>query len=97
MGKPVTVQLRSDGQTAFLTVRDRGIGMPAEQQDRIFGRFEHVVTQHRGTGFGIGLWMTCRLVSAMNGQLAVSSNLNEGSIFAVTLPLSSPGLDQTPP
>jgi signal transduction histidine kinase len=90
MGKPITVQLRSDGQSAVLTVQDRGIGMPADQQDRIFGRFEQVVTQHRGAGFGIGLWVACRLISAMNGQLAVSSNLGEGSTFTVTLPLIAP-------
>jgi two-component system, OmpR family, sensor kinase len=94
MGNPVTVQLRSVGRLAFLNVQDRGIGVPPDQQEHIFCRFGQVVTQHRGTGFGIGLWIASRLVRAMNGQIAVSSNLGEGSTFTVTLPLSSLEQDQ---
>lgn len=41
-GEPVTVRLRSDGQSAQLVVQDRGIGMSPDQQGRVFGRFEQV-------------------------------------------------------
>lgn len=94
--KPVAIRLRSEGQVAQLDVRDRGIGMSAEQQTRIFGRFEQIVSHHRGSGFGVGLWVANRLVSAMGGRITVSSRLGEGSTFTVTLPLSPPSPDWAP-
>ncbi|HEY2198815.1 MAG TPA: HAMP domain-containing sensor histidine kinase, partial [Mycobacterium sp.] len=87
-GKPVTVRLRSGEGSACLEVQDRGIGMLADQQARIFGRFEQAVTQHRGSGYGVGLWVANRLVRAMDGRIAVSSRVGEGSTFTITLPLS---------
>jgi signal transduction histidine kinase len=68
-------------------VQDRGIGMAPDQQARIFGRFEQIVTQHQGGGLGIGLWVASQLVCAMSGGITVSSRLGEGSTFTVTLPL----------
>jgi signal transduction histidine kinase len=94
--KPVTLRLRSDGKRAWLDVRDQGVGMPADQQERIFERFEQVVANHGGTGFGIGLWVASRLVAAMNGTITVSSRVGEGSTFTVMLPLAPlPGSDDT--
>jgi two-component system, OmpR family, sensor kinase len=94
-GEPVTVRLRSDGRSAQLDVQDRGIGMSPDQQARVFGRFEQVIAQHRGPGFGVGLWLANCLVAAMNGQIAVSSHIGKGSTFTVTLPLAPPGPDRT--
>ena len=82
MGRPVTLRLRSDGRSALLQVQDRGVGMAPDQQTRIFGQFEQVVGQHRGTGFGVGLWVASRLVAAMHGQIEVSSRSGEGSTFS---------------
>lgn len=97
MGRPVTLRLRSDGSSALLEVQDRGIGMASDQQNRIFGRFEQVVGQHRGGGgFGIGLWVASRVVTAMGGRITVSSRPGEGSTFSVTLPLTPPEVDRTP-
>ena len=86
-GKPVSLRLQSDGKSAWLDVRDQGVGMEPEQQARIFERFEQVVAQYDGTGFGIGLWVANRLVTAMNGKITVSSRVGEGSTFTVMLPL----------
>jgi two-component system OmpR family sensor kinase len=86
-GKPVSLRLQSDGKSARLDVRDQGVGMEPEQQARIFERFEQVVAQYGGTGFGIGLWVANRLVTAMNGNITVSSRVGEGSTFTVMLPL----------
>lgn len=97
MGKPVSLRLRSEGKSARVDVQDRGIGMSPDQQNRIFGRFEQVMTQHHGGGFGIGLWVTRRLVAAMGGQISVSSNPGEGSTFTVILPLSPKEYEPTNP
>jgi two-component system OmpR family sensor kinase len=83
---PITVRLWSDKESVWLEVRDRGMGMRPEQRAGIFGQFEQAVTQHRGYGFGIGLWVANSLVTAMNGRFIVESQLGEGSNFAVELP-----------
>jgi two-component system OmpR family sensor kinase len=89
-GKPVTLRLRSDGNSAWLEVQNRGIGMSADQQARIFGRFEQVVANHSGSGFGLGLWIANGLVTAMDGRLTVASRPGEGSTFQAKLHLSPP-------
>jgi two-component system OmpR family sensor kinase len=86
-GKPVSVVLRSDGNTAQLAVRDRGIGIPEEDRARIFARFERAVTRREHGGFGIGLWLANQLVTAMGGTIAVESARGVGTTFTVTLPL----------
>jgi two-component system, OmpR family, sensor kinase len=86
-GKPVGVTLASDGQTARLAVRDRGIGISEADRTRIFGRFERAVTQREHGGFGIGLWLANQLVLAMGGAIAVESEPGQGTTFTVTLPL----------
>ena len=91
-GQPVTLRLRSDGRSAWLDVQDRGIGMSPEQQARLFVRFEQVVAQHRGSGFGVGLWLANSLVTAMSGRISVSSQASEGATFTVMLPLVPPRL-----
>ena len=93
-GKAVTLGLRSEEHSVTLDVQDRGIGMEQDQQSRVFGRFEQVVTQHRSGGFGVGLWVASRLVMAMNGRISVSSQLGQGSIFTVTLPLETSAPEQ---
>ena len=90
IGQPVTLQLRSDDRLAQLSVRDQGVGMSPDQQARIFGRFEQIVAQNRESGFGVGLWIAERLVSAMGGRITVSSRPGEGSTFTVVLPLAPP-------
>jgi len=89
-GKPVTIALRSDGRTARLAVRDRGIGISAQDRARIFGRFERAVANREQGGFGVGLWLVNRLVVAMGGTVAVESAPGEGSTFTVALPIGGP-------
>jgi signal transduction histidine kinase len=69
--------------------------MSPDQQARIFGRFEQVVAQHQGGGFGVGLWVANRLVTAMGGRIGVSSHPGEGSTFIAVLPLAPIGPDRT--
>jgi two-component system OmpR family sensor kinase len=85
-GKPVGVALTSDGRTARLAIRDRGIGISEADRARIFGRFERAVTRREHGGFGIGLWLANQLVTAMGGTIAVEGAPGEGTTFTVTLP-----------
>jgi signal transduction histidine kinase len=86
-GRPIGIVLRSDGQNAELTLRDRGVGISEEDRARIFQRFERAVARREQGGFGIGLWLAQQLTVAMGGSIAVESTLGEGATFTVTLPL----------
>jgi PAS domain S-box-containing protein len=79
-----------DAQTARLgfSVRDTGIGIGAEDQERIFSSFEQIGSAHQG-GTGLGLTISQRYVELMGGELTVRSAPDEGSefAFAITVPV----------
>ncbi len=90
----VMVRLTVDAETADFvelhgSVADSGIGISAEQQERIFGAFEQgdsSMTRRYG-GTGLGLPITSKLVRLMGGRLWVESGLGAGSTFHFTLRL----------
>ena len=77
-------------------VEDRGIGMSPAQVEQLFTPFQQgdSSTTRRFGGTGLGLSITRRLVETMGGTIAVRSELGQGSVFSVELPLppSDPGL-----
>ena len=85
----VRVALKADSQQAVLTVRDNGIGIPAEDVKHIFDRFYRVdKARSRATGgTGLGLSIVRQMVKLHGGDIAVESTVGEGSTFTVTLPL----------
>ncbi len=76
---------------AVLTVKDTGVGIPADELPRVFERFYRVRTtqgrSHEGTG--IGLALVQELVKLHGGTIAVTSALGDGSSFTVQLPRGS--------
>lgn len=86
---PITVKLEQTAEIAIIQVRDRGYGIPLQQQTRIFERFYRAEeTRVRATsGSGIGLAIVKTLVEGMGGSVTVRSQLGEGSTFIVTLPI----------
>jgi two-component system phosphate regulon sensor histidine kinase PhoR len=79
--------LQDDG--VLLTVKDQGIGIPAEQLPRMFGQFFRVESNnHTGIkGTGLGLWLTKHMVDGHHGRIWVESEFGHGSTFCVWLPL----------
>ena len=86
-GKPVHLRLAAEGERARLSVRDEGIGIAAEDQGRIFERFERAVSDRHFGGLGLGLYICRQIVDALGGTIAVRSTPGEGSTFEVVLPL----------
>ncbi len=74
-----------------IDVRDTGIGISAEQLERLFKRFEQadVSVTRRFGGSGLGLYISKRWVEALGGALEAESVLGEGSCFSLRLPLAA--------
>jgi signal transduction histidine kinase len=85
-GQPVTVRILAEGRTARLVVADQGIGIPADQLDRIFDRFARAVPLENYGGLGLGLYSVRRIVQAAGGTIHVTSAPGAGAQFEVTLP-----------
>tara|TARA_R110000751_G_scaffold4388_1_gene21572 strand:+ start:101697 stop:106262 length:4566 start_codon:yes stop_codon:yes gene_type:complete len=84
----VEVTLDCDDDSFYLNVKDTGIGMSKEQQQRIFQAFEQAdsSTTRRFGGTGLGLSISKTLVELMQGSITVSSQENRGSVFSVCWP-----------
>lgn len=87
-GGRVGLAARRDGDHLVVTVSDTGIGIPADQIDRLFRPFEQLdgSLARRFEGTGLGLAMVRRLAELHGGGASVRSQVGEGSHFTVTLP-----------
>jgi signal transduction histidine kinase len=85
-GHPVTVRVGREGARVRLSVRDRGPGIAAADQARIFARFERAAPARGPGGLGLGLWIARGVVEAHGGTLSVESAPGEGATFTIDLP-----------
>jgi signal transduction histidine kinase/DNA-binding response OmpR family regulator len=92
----IAVTVREERNTAIVTVRDTGIGIPADEVPRLFNRF-HRVEGARGRtqeGTGIGLALVQELVRLHGGAVNVESEAGTGSTFTVAIPLGTEHLPE---
>lgn len=84
----ISVIMRSDNRHITLEVRDTGTGIRAEELPRIFERFQRVkgAKGRSYEGSGIGLALVQELVHLHGGTIKVSSKINQGTCFTVTIP-----------
>jgi len=85
---------QDDGEWLVLRVIDTGIGMTAEQRERLFQEFAQAdssITRRYG-GTGLGLVISRRLARIMGGDITVDSSPGQGSVFCVELPVQAPGV-----
>jgi two-component system phosphate regulon sensor histidine kinase PhoR len=85
----IGVTLRRAGEHVVLSVSDEGPGIRPEEQKKIFERF-YRAKQTRGRpvrGSGIGLALVQHIVDAHGGRVTVQSDMGQGSVFSVFLPL----------
>jgi CheY-like chemotaxis protein/anti-sigma regulatory factor (Ser/Thr protein kinase) len=85
----VVVGARRRGKEASLEVWDTGIGIPAEQQQRVFEEFYQLANAERNSkkGLGLGLSIVKRLAHLLGAHVSLRSVPGKGSVFSVRLPL----------
>jgi len=89
-GKPIEITVDVTGDRAVLAIHDHGLGIPAEDQDRIFRRFERAASSRNYAGIGLGLWIVKQIVEALGGTVTVDSRPELGATFTVELPRTRP-------
>lgn len=85
--KPIIIEVIKKQKSVHLSVKDYGIGIALENQQRIFNRFERAVSAKGITGLGLGLYIVKQIVESHQGQVIVKSELNQGTTFTVILPI----------
>ena len=90
-GGRISVECEDLGERVAIRVRDTGVGIPADQLERIFDPFVQLDAQRSGTqaGVGLGLAISRDLARAMDGELTASSAPGEGSVFSIELPAAA--------
>jgi two-component system sensor histidine kinase VicK len=88
-GGKVLLAAEATSDEMVISVTDQGIGIPPDEQDRIFERFYQIdgSMSRRFGGTGLGLALVKEVIEAHSGRVAVSSDGESGTIFSVYLPL----------
>ena len=85
----ISLNARYNEGKLLLEVKDTGIGMSKDALSRIFRPFERLGSVRNAEGFGLGLPITKGLVNLLGGTIDVTSDIDRGSTFRVTLPLKT--------
>jgi signal transduction histidine kinase len=94
----IEVGVRREGSSIVIWVRDHGIGIPKDEQAKVFERFHRVGTGlvHDVKGSGLGLSIVQHIVQAHHGRVTVESRPGEGSTFSIHLPVDPPAPGEAP-
>jgi len=91
-GGHVSVDVERERDRALLRVRDTGIGIPADEQPRIWDRLFRGDKSRAERGLGLGLSLVKAVIEAHGGTVTVVSEPGQGSTFTVSLPVAPPFL-----
>ena len=87
-GTPIEVALTTVGREAQVRVRDHGVGVPADECDRLFAPYYRTSRTRAIPGSGLGLHVSRRLTERHGGRLWLDNSSDAGSVFALALPLA---------
>jgi signal transduction histidine kinase len=85
----VTIVIARDGARVNISVKDTGVGIPQNEQKRVFSRLFRAsnVRKVDTTGSGLGLYISRMIMNQLGGKILFRSNEKSGSTFIVQLPL----------
>jgi signal transduction histidine kinase len=86
-GSPVEFEIRPEGRHAICVIRDRGVGIPLEDRERLFQAFHRGANVRDIPGTGLGLTIVKRCVELHGGTLQLDSRPGQGTTVTVSLPL----------
>ncbi|MCR4407227.1 MAG: ATP-binding protein [Anaerolineae bacterium] len=92
----IRVRAWADGEQAYVSVSDTGMGLSPEDKERIFERFEQVMLENgsRSNGAGLGLALSKEFIEMHGGKIWVESEVGQGTTFTFSLPLRPPSAEQ---
>ena len=87
--KEIYVNLKSDAENVIIEVKDKGIGIPHDEINKIFDKFYQGknTLRHSVKGTGLGLTLVKHTVEAHGGRISVESKVGQGSTFSLIFPL----------
>jgi two-component system sensor histidine kinase BarA len=96
-GGRVNLQAIADGDSVVFTIADTGVGIPPDEQERVFEKFRQagrstLTREHEGTGLGLSI--VREICGLLGGEVTLKSELGRGSTFTVRLPQTLPGTDR---
>ena len=97
-GSTIALSIATDGSDFTVTVSDDGVGIPEDEQSLVFQRLyrsPRTAASHEGTG--IGLYLVQQYARLLGGSVTLSSRVNQGSTFALRLPVGEPADESETP
>jgi len=90
-GQPVVLDVRADDKEVILSVRDWGPGLSPDDLQRVFDKFYRADNgdAQAAYGYGLGLYVCQRLVSAMGGRVWAENAEDRGAVFSFSLPVAA--------
>jgi signal transduction histidine kinase len=84
----IEIIVESSNFETIISIKDNGIGIPDEYKNKVFEKFFRVPTQnqHNIKGYGLGLNYVQTVVKQLKGNISVTSNIDKGCTFTITLP-----------
>jgi signal transduction histidine kinase len=88
-GGSIIISAEKKEDMCLISIKDEGLGISEEDQKHIFERFKRSSSKkkNRVWGSGVGLFIVKTLISSINGNIRVESQLGKGTTFFLTLPL----------
>lgn len=83
----IEISVKQIDNSVIVSIKDYGIGMTNDEQNKIFNQYYQADSSHNKLGFGLGLPIAKRIVNLFNGDIFVESEKHKGSTFTVKLPL----------
>lgn len=88
-GEKIEVKIKKESSRLVFSIRDHGVGIPKEDQAKIFSKFFRArnVPRNEGSGFGLGLFIAKKIIEDHGGKVYFQSEEGSGTTFFIELPL----------